>query len=115
MQAIIYTEILRTGQKKFGNRPLTKEEGHWAIEHLDITPERIEELGATGLLSPLKVTPEDHEGQPSAKIVQWDGTKWNAVTDWLKGDRPLFKDAIFAKAAAYAKEKNLPPREPVAN
>ncbi|MQB40444.1 ABC transporter substrate-binding protein [Rhizobium sp. ICMP 5592] len=115
VQAIIFTEVLRTGQAKFGNRPLTKEEGHWAVEHLDITAERIEELGATGLLSPLKVTPQDHEGQPAAKIVQWDGTKWNAVTGWLKGDRPLFKDAIFAKAAAYAKEKNLPPREPVAN
>ncbi|CZT37496.1 ABC transporter substrate-binding protein [Rhizobium sp. 9140] len=111
VQAIIYTEILRTGQKKFGNRPLTKEEGQWAAEHLDITAERIAELGATGLLSPLKITPQDHEGDPAAKIVQWDGQKWNAVTDWLKGDRPLFRDAIYARAAAYAKEKGIEPRQ----
>ncbi|XUY29733.1 ABC transporter substrate-binding protein [Agrobacterium sp. rho-8.1] len=111
VQAIIYTEILRTGQKKFGNRPLTKEEGQWAAEHLDITAERIAELGATGLLSPLKITPQDHEGDPAAKIVQWDGQKWSAVTDWLKGDRPLFRDAIYARAAAYAKEKGIYPRQ----
>ena len=113
--AIIYTEALRAGHKKFGNHPLTSEEGQWALEHLDITPARIEELGATGLLSPLKVTPTDHEGNPAAKIVQWDGKDWQAKTDWLNGDRALFHDAIYAKAAAYAKEKNLPAREAPTN
>jgi branched-chain amino acid transport system substrate-binding protein len=112
---IIYTEALRTGHKKFGNRPLTTQEGQWALEHLDITPQRIEELGATGLVSPLKVTPTDHEGNPAAKIVQWDGKEWHAKTDWLNGERTLFHDAIYAKAAAYAKEKNLPPRDPPTN
>ena len=115
VQAILFTELLRTGQAKFGNRPLTKEEGHWALEHFNLTAERIEELGATGLISPLKITAEDHEGDPAAKIVQWDGTKWNARTDWLKGERGLFKEPIFARAAAYAKEKALPPREAVQN
>ena len=109
--AIIYVEALRTGHHKFGNRPLTATEGQWALEHLDITPQRIAEIGATGLLSPLKVTPDDHEGSPAAKIVQWDGTAWHARTDWLNGDRALFHDAIFAKAASYAKEKSLPTRE----
>ena len=113
--AIIYVETLRTGHKQFGNRPLTAAEGQWALEHLDITAARIEEIGATGLLSPLKVTAQDHEGQPAAKIQQWDGTKWNPLTDWLQGDRPLFHDAIFAKAAAYAKEKSLPAREAATN
>jgi branched-chain amino acid transport system substrate-binding protein len=113
--AIIYTEALRAGHKKFGNHPLTSEQGQWALEHLDITPQRIEELGATGLLSPLKVTPSDHEGNPAAKIVQWDGKDWQAKTDWLNGDRGLFHDAIYAKAAAYAKEKSLPPREASTN
>jgi branched-chain amino acid transport system substrate-binding protein len=113
--AIIYTEALRAGHKKFGNHPLTSEQGQWALEHLDITPERIEELGATGLLSPLKVTSSDHEGNPAAKIVQWDGKDWHAKTDWLNGDRALFHDAIYAKAAAYAKEKSLPPREASTN
>lgn len=109
--AIIYAEVLHTGHQHFGNRPLTPAEGQWALEHLDITADRIEELGATGLLSPLKVTANDHEGNPAAKIQQWDGTSWHALTPWLNGDRSLFHDAIFAKAAAYAKEKNLPPRD----
>jgi branched-chain amino acid transport system substrate-binding protein len=113
--SILYVEALRTGHKKFGNRPLTPQEGQWALEDLDITPERIEELGATGLLSPLKVIPTDHEGNSSAKIVQWDGKEWQAKTDWLDGERDLFHDAICAKADAYAKEKNLPLRDPLTN
>ena len=113
--SILYVEALRTGHKKFGNRPLTPQEGQWALEHLDITPARIDELGATGLLSPLKVTPTDHEGDSSSKIVQWDGKEWQVKTDWLTGDRALFHDAIYEKAAAYAKEKNLPPRDPPTN
>ncbi|HEY5203006.1 MAG TPA: hypothetical protein VIJ63_00180 [Roseiarcus sp.] len=113
--AIIYTEALRAGHKKLGNHPLTSELGQWALEHLDITPERIAELGATGLFSPLQVTPSDHEGNPAAKIVQWDGKDWQAKTDWLNGDRALFHDAIYAKAAACAKEKNLAPREASTN
>ena len=90
-------------------------EGQWALEHLNITPARIEEIGASGLLSPLKVTPQDHEGQPAAKIQQWDGTAWHPLTDWLHGDRALFHDAIFAKANAYAKEKSLPARDDTTN
>jgi branched-chain amino acid transport system substrate-binding protein len=109
--AIIYTEILHTGHEKFGNRPLTPAEGQWAAEHLDITPQRVAELGAVGLLSPIQLSETDHEGNPAAKIQQWDGHHWVVLTGWLHGDRALFHDAIFAKAAAYAKEKNLPPRD----
>ncbi len=115
IQAILYAEVLHTGHQKFGNRPLTTAEGHWAIEHLDLTPERIEALGATGLISPIRITAADHEGSPAAKIQQWDGAAWHAKTDWLSGDRALFHDAIFAKAAAYAKEKNLPTRDAATN
>jgi branched-chain amino acid transport system substrate-binding protein len=109
--AIIYTEILHTGHEKFGSRPLTPAEGQWAAEHLDITPERVAELGAVGLLSPIHLSEADHEGEPAAKIQQWDGHHWVVLTGWLHGDRTLFHDAIFTKASAYAKEKNLPPRD----
>jgi branched-chain amino acid transport system substrate-binding protein len=113
--AIIYGEVLHTGHQKFGNHPLTPAQGQWALEHLNITPERVAAIGATGLLSPLTLTPTDHEGEPAAKIEQWDGKHWVLLTGWLRGDRSLFHDAIFAKAASYAKQKNLPPRDVATN
>ncbi len=107
IEGIIAVEILRTGQAKFGNRPLNNEEGRWAIEHLDITPARLEEIGAKGLLSPLQVTWTDHEGGAAAKIQQWTGTEWKPLTDWIVGDRALFRDALSQKAADYATEKGF--------
>ncbi len=111
IEAIIFTEALRTGHKKFGNRPLNAEEGQWAFENLDITAERLAEIGATGLLAPLKVTLDNHRSETvSAKIQQWDGDKWVALTDWLTADPALFKDVLYGKAAAYAKEKGIEQR-----
>ena len=60
--AIIITETLRLAQKKFGVGPIGGEEMQWAFEHLDITKARIAELGATGLVPPLKLSCADHEG-----------------------------------------------------
>jgi branched-chain amino acid transport system substrate-binding protein len=107
IEGIIAVEIIRTGQAKFGNRPLDNEEGRWAVEHLDITPARVEALGAQGLLSPLKVSWTDHEGNAAAKIQQWTGTEWKPLTEWIVGDRSLFIDALQQKAADYAKEKGI--------
>jgi branched-chain amino acid transport system substrate-binding protein len=107
IEGIIAAEIIRTGQSKFGNRPLNNEEGRWAVEHLDITPARLDELGAKGLLSPLQVTWIDHEGGAAAKIQQWTGTEWKPLTDWIVGDRDLFRDTLQHKAADYASEKGF--------
>jgi branched-chain amino acid transport system substrate-binding protein len=86
---------------------LNNEEGRWAVEHLDITPARLDELGAKGLLSPLQVTWIDHEGGAAAKIQQWPGTDWKPLTDWIVGDRDLFRDTLQHKAADYATEKGF--------
>jgi len=111
IEAITFVEALRTGHKKFGNRPLTAEEGQWALENLNIDEKRIAELGAEGLISPLKTTIDNHKGETIAgKIIQWNGTSWDAKTDWIKADTSLFADVIKAKAAAYAAEKGISPR-----
>lgn len=110
IEAITFVEALRVGHKKFGNRPLTAEEGRWALENLNIDDKRIAELGAQGLISPLKTSPANHKGETvAAKIIQWDGKSWTALTDWIKADASLFAETIRAKAAAYAQEKGIAP------
>ena len=112
IENIIFVEALRVGHKKFGNRPLNAAEGQWALEHLDLDAKRIAEIGATGLVSPLSTSVDNHEGKNiAAKIIQWNGEKWNVVADWIKADSALFHDVIYAKAAAYAKEKGIVPRQ----
>ena len=53
----------------------------------------------------------DHEGSGKVKYQQWDGSKWNVVTDWIDADRELVRGMIEESAAAYAKEKGITPRD----
>jgi len=111
VHAIFLTEAIRAAQAKFGNRPINGEEGQWGLEHLNIDDKRLAELGVAGLMQPLKLSCLDHEGGGSAKIIQWDGAKWNVVSDWIPSDRQLLRPLIDAKASAYAQEKGITPRD----
>lgn len=111
VNAVLAVEALRTGYKKFGARPLNGEEGRWAWEHLVVDNARLKEIGFYGLLQPLNITPTDHEGGGAARIQKWDGTKWVLQTDWIKADHALLKPLIQEKAAAYAKEHGIKPRD----
>jgi len=31
----------------------------------------------------MKVTCQDHNGHNAAFVSEWDGTKWNKVSDWI--------------------------------
>ena len=111
INAAIAVEAIRAGQKKFGNRPLNGEEGRWGLEHLNIDDARLKDIGFGGLMQKLKLSCSDHEGGGAARVQQWDGAKWNLVTDWIQADRKLLRPLIDAKSAAYAKEKAVTPRD----
>ena len=111
VHGIITVEAIRKAQEKFGKKSLTPEQIRWGIENLNITEARLKELGAAGFMQPLKVTCADHEGGGAVKFQQWDGTKWNVITDWIQPDKKLVRDMIEQSAAAYAKEKNITPRD----
>jgi hypothetical protein len=51
-----------------GKRPLTGEQVRWGLENLDITADRLKQLGFGGVLRPIKVSCADHEGARVASI-----------------------------------------------
>jgi branched-chain amino acid transport system substrate-binding protein len=109
---IVTVEAIRLAQEKFGKgKPITGEQMRWGIEHLNIDAKRLKELGAVGLMPPLKVSCLDHEGSGLVKFQQWDGAKWKVITDWMEPDRKLVRAKVEADAAQYAKEKNITPRD----
>jgi len=111
VHGIITVEAIRKAQEKYGKKSLTPEQIRWGIENLNITEARLKELGAAGFMQPLKVTCSDHEGGGAVKFQQWDGTKWNVITDWIQPDKQLVRKMIEESAAGYAKEKNITPRD----
>ncbi len=111
MTGIISVEAIRTAQKKYGKKPLTGEQIRWGLENLNLDEKRIAELGATGLIQPLKVTCLDHEGGGAVKFQQWDGKKWKIISDWVQPDKKLVRDMVEASSAKYAQDKGIAVRD----
>ncbi len=107
---VVNEEAILTAHKKFGVKVLTGDEIRWGMENLNITAERIKELGLEGFMSPIKTSCENHEGGDLVLFQQWDGEKWvPAGTQTPMNDfiRPMIEES----AAKYAKEQGITPRE----
>ena len=107
VNGILHVEAIRIAQAKFGNRTLTGDEIRWGFEHLKLDPARVEALGAKGLFHSINVTWDNHEGEGYVTFQQWDGKKWNVVSDWIAPDWALLRPIIEKSAEAYAKEKGI--------
>jgi branched-chain amino acid transport system substrate-binding protein len=112
LAGVVHTEALRIAQERFGNRALSSSETRWGFENLVLTAERIEELGATGLVPELNLNCMDHVGGHLAKFQQWDANarQWNIVSDWIEGDVELSQSIIDAGAEKYAADNGIEPR-----
>lgn len=109
--ALVTVEAIRTAQTEFGARTLSGAELRWGIENLDLTADRIRELGAEGLVPPISITCRDHEGGGRVKFQQWDGEDWIVVSDWIEPDRAMIDPMIKASAAAYAEANGIAIRD----
>ena len=112
VNAMLGIEAVRTAQNRWGNERMSGAQVRWGLENLDVTEERLEELGfGDGFTRPIKVTCEDHEGNGPVLIQQWDGEKWSLVSDWIEPIREVVRPMIEEAAAAFAAENNITPRD----
>ncbi|MEQ6434730.1 ABC transporter substrate-binding protein [Comamonas sp. w2-DMI] len=109
--AMLQVEAIRTAQEKFGKgKVMTSEQVRWGLENLNLTQERLNELGFGKILRPFKTSCENHLGADWSRIAQWDGSKFKAVSDWYQADKSLIDPLVKEYGEKYAKEKNLPIR-----
>ncbi len=106
-------EAIRTAMDKYGNKPLTGEQIQWGFENLNLKQEQIDKLGLTGLIQPLQITCDNHEGNGKLLIQQWDAKekKWKVASDWITADAEMVRPLYEASAMQYAKEKGITPRD----
>ena len=109
--SMLGVEAMRTAMKKFGNKPLTGEQIRWGFENLNLTAERIKELGFEGMLQPIKVACNDHEGARRSRVHQWDGKAWKVISDWYTSDNSLLVPMVAETSAKYAAEKKITARD----
>jgi branched-chain amino acid transport system substrate-binding protein len=111
VHGVITAEAIRKAQARYGRKPLTGEQVRWGLENLDLDARRLEQLGASGLMQPLKVSCRDHEGGGAVRFQQWDGSRWKVITDWIASDQSIVRPMIEQSAAQYAKENRITPRD----
>lgn len=105
IHGIITVEALKTAYKQFGANPINGEQMKWALENLNIDEARLKEIGAEGLLPPVKTSPQDHQGFGAARFQQWNGTKWVPISDWVAPMKDVVDAEVKRSAEDYAAKK----------
>jgi len=110
MISMLTVEAIRTAQEKFGKgKPVTPEQVRWGLENLNLTPERLKEIGFEEIMRPIKTSCNNHMGDDWARIAQWDGSKFEVKSDWYRSDKSIIDPMVKEYAAKYAKDKNITP------
>ena len=58
-------------------------------------------------MRPIKTSCDNHLGTDWQRIAQWNGSKWQVVSDWYQADPALITPLVKEYADKYAKEKNI--------
>ena len=106
--SMLQVEAIRAAQEKYGKgKPVTPEQVRWGMENLNLTQERLNELGFGKILRPIKTSCQNHLGTDWARIAQWDGAKWKVTSDWYQADKSMIDPLVKEYADKYAKEKGV--------
>ena len=110
--AMVIAEAVRKAQEIAGIPDITRAQLRDGLEQIDISEQRLVELGLPKFMPAFKGSCQDHGGPGLAMIQQWDAAtgKWNRVTDFIEPDRGLINKLIKDDATAFAKEAGITPR-----
>jgi branched-chain amino acid transport system substrate-binding protein len=111
MISMLQVEAIRAAQEKFGKgKALTSEQVRWGFENLDLTADKLKQMGFGEIMRPVKTSCSNHLGTDWARIVQWEGAKWKVTSDWYQADKAMIDPLVKEYADKYSKEKNIKPR-----
>lgn len=112
--AVMWVEAMRNAQKihnKIG-KPVTGPEFRDGYEALNMTDERLAEIGIKGMVAPFAISCANHEGAGKFAMMQWDGKKFQQVTGWEAPLDPTFiRKLIEESAGKFAQENNITPKQ----
>lgn len=108
--SMVGVEAIRVAQKRFGNKPLTGEQIQWGFENLELTAARLKELGFEGMISPFKISCENHAGVLRGGVQQWDGAGWKSVSSQYTADGSVAQ-LVKTTAKRYAEDTKVAVRD----
>ena len=111
--AMLAAEATRKAQEISGKAQIVASDMRNGMEALEITEERMTELGMPNFGPSFKVSCANHGGPGTGAVAQWDAAakKWSLITDFGPSDMDVIQPLIDADSMAYAEENNITPRD----
>ena len=100
-------EGVKAAQAHFDTQVVTAEQLRWGLENLNLDEAALEELGFTGMVGPFSTSCSNHTGNAGGWMLEWDGEKFNRVSDLLQADQNMIAPLVDDGAKAYA-QSNAP-------
>ncbi|MBC6441932.1 MAG: ABC transporter substrate-binding protein [Rhodobacteraceae bacterium] len=107
--AMLAAEAARTAQKISGRAEITPADMRDGMEALEITAQRMEELGMPNFGPAFSVSCENHGGPGLVAVTQWDAAagEWVKISDFKPTDTGIIRPLILEDSEAYAAENNI--------
>ncbi len=111
--AMLAAEATRKAQELSGKGQITPADMRDGMEALEITEERMVELGMPNFGPSFKVSCSNHGGPGTGAVAQWDASAktWSLITEFGPSDMDVIQPLIDEDSMAYATENNLTARE----
>jgi len=103
--AVVLAEAIREAQAKTGKSVITGADMRDGLEAINLTEERLTELGLPDFTGAVKGSCGDHEGGGSVFIQQWNGTDWEKISDLIPPMNDVVRPMLEEAADAYVADK----------
>jgi len=98
--SMLIAEAIANAQRLSGKKVVTGEDVRRGLETINLTPERLKQLGFEGFTGPLQISCADHNGHRPTYMQEWDGQKWVKIS----GDLTFMSDKVMPLIDAAAKD-----------
>ncbi|QFT58595.1 hypothetical protein FIU94_07105 [Sulfitobacter sp. THAF37] len=109
--AMLAAEAAKNAMEIHDTKDITPAMMRDGMEALDMTEEKMTELGLPGFGPTFKVSCENHGGNGLVGVTQWDAEakEWTLISDFSETDRDVIGPLIEEDSTAYAAENNIEP------
>jgi branched-chain amino acid transport system substrate-binding protein len=108
--AMLAVEAAKKAQEIHGVSAITAAQMRDGMEALVIDEAKMAELGVPGFGPEFAVSCDNHGGSGLGIVQQWDGAKWNQITDYIASDLDVIEPLVMEDSAAYAAENAITER-----
>ena len=105
LNALILAEAIREAQAATGKSVITGADMRDGLEAINLTEERLTELGLHNFTGAVVGSCDDHEGAGSIFIQQWTGSDWERTTDLIEPMTDVVRPMLLEAAESYVSDK----------